>query len=201
MSDRTIPLSDLLVISARAELLSSWSLLAYFAVHFSTESFSQLACSPRYIASGRIRKVTPLLAVYLVGVFTDPLPKNGRLLIRLLHSNSFSPLFQGLCLSADLYATVSSHSVSETLCFLLQVEVRVSYSFRFLGRGTLPLCTRRPFFIFSPEEGNRISLRNILVWKKNADVNNLQNVSQKTALHHLTETGITSSLFLKNGHV
>jgi hypothetical protein len=42
-----------------------------------------------------------------VGVFTDPLPRNSRLLIRLLHSNGHARcLFRGLCPATGLYPTL-----------------------------------------------------------------------------------------------
>jgi hypothetical protein len=48
------------------------------------------------------------ISSFVVGVFTDPLPRNGRLLIHLLHSNGCARcLFQGLGLATGLYATMS----------------------------------------------------------------------------------------------
>jgi hypothetical protein len=44
---------------------------------------------------------------FLGNVFTEPLLRNGRLFIRLLHSNGFTCyLFGGLCLATGLCATV-----------------------------------------------------------------------------------------------
>jgi hypothetical protein len=52
--------------------------------------YSQLAWNPRYIVPGRTQQKTPFPnnPSFVVCVFTDPLSRNGRLLIRLLHSNS-----------------------------------------------------------------------------------------------------------------
>jgi hypothetical protein len=50
----------------------------------------------------------------VVGVSTNPLHRNGSLLIHLLHSNGWTPcLFKGLCQAMSLYATIFIHRRSE----------------------------------------------------------------------------------------
>jgi hypothetical protein len=57
-------------------------------------------------------------------LFTEPLLRNGRFFIRLLHSNDCTCLLRGLCLAAALYATICKSMESpDVLC---QKYVRIS---------------------------------------------------------------------------
>jgi hypothetical protein len=64
-------------------------------------------------------------------VFTEPLFRNGRLFIRLLHSNDCTRcLFPSLCLATSLYATVythnrviSTHTPTEPICVFQPVPL------------------------------------------------------------------------------
>jgi hypothetical protein len=47
-------------------------------------------------------------------VFTEPLLRNGRLFIRLLHRNGCTRPFRGLCPATGLYATIHS-VITDTL--------------------------------------------------------------------------------------
>jgi hypothetical protein len=76
-------LNPILCCNFQLPTISMLSLLNYLSSH------SQLDWGPRYIASGRTEQKTPFPNnLYIVaGVFTYLLPGNGRLLIRLFHSN------------------------------------------------------------------------------------------------------------------
>jgi hypothetical protein len=60
-------------------------------------------------------------------VFTEALPRNGRLFIRLLHSRGcIRCLFRGRCLGTGLYATIrrqNANNGKEWVCDLKDAEV------------------------------------------------------------------------------
>jgi hypothetical protein len=69
---------------------------------------SQLSWDSRHIASGRTQQKNTAFnsSAIVVGVFTEPLPRNGPLFIRRLHINGCSRLLRGLYLATALYATL-----------------------------------------------------------------------------------------------
>jgi hypothetical protein len=83
-----------------------------------SQLFTQLAWSPRYTALGvdPTENIAFNITSIVVAVFTDPLPRNGRFLILLLHSNGRAHyLFRDLCPATGLYATTIYDNIIPTL--------------------------------------------------------------------------------------
>jgi hypothetical protein len=102
-----------------------------------------------YNSSARTALKTPIFYSYMLvrfcgNVFTEPLLRNGRLFIRLLHSNGCTRcLFRGLCLATDLYATLRldrrKNNLTANFVFKMKWQCGVDWWIIIVKYGDTPL--------------------------------------------------------------
>jgi hypothetical protein len=80
----------------------------------------------------------------VVGVFTDQLHRNGRLLIRLLHSNGHTRLFRGLCPAMALYATSRFKPKHTWKCQYLKIKICFGINAMYCDAVATKYCSNAP---------------------------------------------------------